>query len=73
MRGLTSTLVTRMLVRLGPGSQVGHGVRGCHSSMKITGSAMDANTVFHLDKYSRFVNINTEHCDCQVCAIFIFG
>lgn len=42
-------------MRLGPGSQLGHGVRGCHSSMKITGSAMDANTVFHLDKYSRYI------------------
>jgi len=31
------------------------GTRGCHSTVTMTGSAMDANTVFHLDRYSRYI------------------
>ena len=31
------------------------GARGCHSTVTMSGSSMDANTVFHLDKYSRSV------------------
>ena len=35
------------------------GARGCHSTVTMSGSSMDANTVFHLDKYSRSV-VDTE-------------
>jgi len=40
-------MISRMVMRTG--------VRSCHSTVTLTGHAMDANTVFHLDKYSRYI------------------
>ena len=49
MRSLVSGILRRHI------RQWGTGTRGCHSTVTMTGSAMDANTVFHLDRYSRSV------------------
>ena len=47
MRSLVTGILRRHIRQLG--------TRGCHSTVTMTGSAMDANTVFHLDRYSRSV------------------
>jgi len=53
MRGLTSRMISGLMMRVTPVTS--HCVRGCHSTVTMTGSPMDANTVFHLDKYSRYI------------------
>jgi len=53
MRGLTSRMLSGMMMRMAPVGS--HSIRGCHSTVTMTGSQMDANTVFHLDKYSRYI------------------
>ena len=47
MRSLVSGILRRHIRQWG--------ARGCHSTVTMTGSAMDPNTVFHLDRYSRLV------------------
>lgn len=47
MRSLVSGILRRHIRQWG--------ARGCHSTVTMTGSAMDANTVFHLDRYSRYI------------------
>lgn len=47
MRSLVTGILRRHIRQLGS--------RGCHSTVTMTGSAMDANTVFHLDRYSRYI------------------
>ena len=58
MRSLVTGILRRHIRQLG--------TRGCHNTVTMTGSAMDANTVFHLDRYSRSVILTHAETDHDV-------